>query len=119
MRKSNNQNTGNAFNKGFATVDGNWMYYVEFDNDGPVAINRVKDNGEKIENIADGNLYYINIVDNYIYCLEYDEDKEKNNLVKIKKNGKDKEILIADIDNKPIVATDKYVFYFKIQISLK
>ena len=44
-------------------------------------------NGKKTEKVADGYMYNLNIVDNYIYCLEYNEDEERNDLIKIKTNG--------------------------------
>lgn len=53
------------------------------------------------------------MIDNYIYCIEQDEEKNQNNLVKIKTNGKKKEILAQDVDASQVVATEKWVYYFK------
>lgn len=104
---------GNAKNLGLAVQDGNWIYYVEVDDDEPVGICKVKNNGKKTEKVVDGNFYGLNIIDNYIYCLEYDEDDRQNNLIRIKTNGKNKEILARDIDEEQITAVDKWVYYYK------
>ena len=58
-------------------------------------------------------MWYLNVVDNYIYCLEYDEDKEQNNLIKVKTNGKKKEVIATDIDEAAITTVDDWVYYFK------
>lgn len=105
--------SGNSFNLGLAMQDGNWIYYVALDENEPVGINRVKENGKKVENVFDGNVSYLNIVDDYIYCLKYNEDKEVSNLIRVKTNGKNEKTLARNIDEAPIIATDKYVFYYK------
>lgn len=105
--------TGNIQNAGLAAQDGSWIYYVAVDDDEPVGINRVKTNGKKIENVADGYMFCLSIVDNYIYCLEYDEDDDQGNVVKIKTNGKDKEVLARDVSAAPISVADNWVYYYK------
>lgn len=105
--------TANAYNLGLAVQDGKWIYYVETDAGEPVGICRVKNNGKKEEKVAEGQMCYLNIIDNYIYCLEYDEDNYRNNLIKIKTNGKNKQILARDIDDEQIIATNKWIYYFK------
>lgn len=105
--------TGNCQNAGLAAQDGSWIYYVAVDDDEPVGINRVKKNGKKTENIADGYMFCLSVVDNYIYCLEYDEDDDQGNVVKIKTNGKDKEILARDVSEAPIYVADNWVYYYK------
>ena len=105
--------SGNSNNTGIATQDGKWIYYVEIDDSEPVGICKVKTNGKKTEKVAEGNMHYLNIVDNYIYCLEYDEEKLQNNLIKIKTNGKKKEILARDIEEETITVADGWVYYHK------
>lgn len=104
---------GNSSNMGLAVQDGSWIYYVEVDDDEPVGICRVKNNGKKTEKVVDGYMYELNIIDNYIYCIEYNEDEYRSDLIKIKTNGKNKEILARDIDEGQVVATDKWVYYYK------
>ena len=103
----------NINNMGLAVQDGKWIYYVGIDNEDPVGIYKVKTNGKKIKKVIEGEIYYLNIIDNYIYCVEYDEDDAEYNLVKIKTNGKNKEILARNIDDREITATDDEVYYFK------
>lgn len=59
------------------------------------------------------NTYGLNVIDNYIYCIEKDEKKGQNNLIKMKTNGKKKEVLAQDVDASQIVAIEKWVYYFK------
>lgn len=103
----------NSHNLGLAVQDGSWIYYVAVDDDEPVGIYKVKNNGKKTEKVADGYMYNLNIVDNYIYCLEYNEDEERNDLIKIKTNGKNKETLARDIDENQIMVSGKWVYYYK------
>lgn len=104
---------GNSSNAGIAVQDGKWIYYVEVDENEPVGIYKVKTNGKNIQKVVDGYMYCLNIIDNKIYCLEYDEDNDQNNLIKIKTNGKGKEILARNIDEAPVTAVGKWVYYFK------
>lgn len=104
---------GNSSNMGLAVQDGRWIYYVEVDDDEPVGICRVKNNGKKTEKVVDGYMYELNIIDNYIYCIEYNEDEYRYDLIRVKTNGKNKETLARDIDEGQVVATDKWVYYYK------
>lgn len=112
--KSENINIfANSYNNGLAVQDGKWIYYVEIDDNEQVGICKIKTNGKKIEKVAQGEMSNLNIIGNYIYCIEYDEDEEQFNLIKIKTNGKNKEILARDIQRDTVVAQDKWVFYYK------
>lgn len=104
---------GNSYNAGIAAKEGKWIYYVELDAEEPVGISRIKTNGKKVESVADGYMYYLNVIDNHIYCLEYNEEKDKNNLIKMKTNGKKKETLATDIDEGAITAVDNWIYYLK------
>lgn len=105
--------SGNNENDGLAVQDGKWIYYVAVEDDESVGINKVKTNGKKVQTIAEGNMYGLNVVGNYIYCIEYDEDRYQNNLIRIRKNGKGKERLARDIDGDAISVVDNWVYYCK------
>ncbi len=103
---------GNSYNEGLAVQKGNWIYYIELDDDEAVGICKVKKNGKKIKKVVEGSFKELNIVDNYIYCLE--EDDGQYNLIKMKTNGKNKTTLARDVDEDfPITATSKWVYYSK------
>lgn len=104
---------GNNNNLGLAVEKGKWIYYINMDDNEPVGIAKVKNNGKKTEKVIDGNIYGLNIIDNYIYCVEYDEDDSQYNLIKVKTNGKNKEILARNIDESPIMAVNKWIYYQK------
>ena len=101
------------FNYGISAEAGKWTYYMEFDDNEPSGIYRVKTNGEKTQKIIDGYYLYLNVLDNYIYCLEKDEDEKQYNLVKIKTNGNKKETLAKNIDNATVTVSGDRVYYFK------
>lgn len=105
--------SGNNNNFGIAVQDGKWIYYIEMDDDEPTGIFKVKENGKKTEKVIDGNIFGLNIIDNYIYCVEYNEDDAQYNLIRVKKNGNNKETLAKNIDEAPIMVVDKWVYYNK------
>ena len=104
MNKDSNNYSGNLMNNGFAVNLGNWTYYIKQD-----GIYKVNSNGTKIEKVLESNVFYLNSDGNYLYFVESND--EKYNLVKMKKNGKDKEIIIEDIDEKMITVTDGWIYY--------
>lgn len=105
---------GNLYgNHGIAAQSGKWVYYMWFDDNKPAGIYRVKENGKKTEKVNEGYYEYINVVSKYIYCIERDADKGEFNLVKIKTNGKTKEVLASNIDSKPITVANDKIYYFK------
>ena len=59
------------------------------------------------------NICGLNVIDNYIYCIEKDEEKGQNNLIKMKTNGKKKEVLAQDVDASQVIAMEKWIYYFK------
>ena len=89
--------SGNNNNFGIAVQDGKWIYYIEMDDDEPTGIFKVKENGKKTEKVIDGNIFGLNIIDNYIYCVEYNEDDAQYNLIRVKTNGNNKETLAKDL----------------------
>ena len=103
----------NSHNVGLVAKDGSWLYYVDVDDDEPAGIKKIKQNGKKSKNVADGYFYCLNVDDGYIYCIETDEKEQKSNLVKMKTNGKKKETLASNIDEDVINVVDKWVYYYK------
>lgn len=113
-QKDEGNTSGNLnFNHGISALDGKWIYYIEFDDNEPASIYRVKKNGDKKEKVIEGYFEYINVLDGYIYCLEKVEDKNEYNLVKMKTNGNKKETLAKNVDRNVVTATRKKVFYYK------
>lgn len=102
---------GNAYNNGTAFQKGKWIYYIATNDNKMVGIN--KTNGKKTVKISEEKFEYINIVDNYIYCLKIEEESQKYNLIRMNLNGKNEEILAADIEENQIMVTDKWIFYHK------
>lgn len=100
-------------NHGMSAEAGKWTYYIEFDDNEPTGIYKVKTNGTKTVKVKSGYFEYINVIDKYIYCLEKDEEKNQYNLVKMKTNGNKKETLARNIDYGPITASGDRVYYFK------
>lgn len=103
----------NSNNAGIGVQDGSWIYFLKVKKGETTGIYKVKQNSKKESKIIEGKFYSLNLNDNYIYCLEQDDDDGQNNLVKIKKNGKNKEILAENIDQSPINIADNWVYYFK------
>ncbi len=104
---------GNSSNLGLVAQEGSWIYYIQMDDDEPIGIYKVKNNGKNMKKVADGQYCGLNIIGNYIYCIEYDEDKDKNNLIRMKTNGKNKETLATNIDIEQTIAVGKWVYYIK------
>lgn len=100
-------------NHGISAEEGKWIYYIEFDDGNPVGIYKVKNSGSKTKKVKGGYFEYINVIDNYIYCLEKDEEKNQYNLVKMKTNGNKKETIAKNIDYAPVTAAGDRVYYFK------
>ena len=114
LRENNEINKyANSNNAGIAVQDGSWIYFSKVEDGEAVGIYKVKQNSKNASKVIEGNLYCLNIEDNYIYCLEEDDNDGQYNLVKIKKNGKGKEILAENINQAPINVADKWVYYFK------
>lgn len=107
--KSTENTTGNLNNLGFSVKSGNWVYYLGYAEGNADGIYKVKENGNKKEKVSDSYGYYLNESGSYIYYL----DSEDSDLVKIKKNGENKEVLVTDIDYARITVSDNWIYYFK------
>lgn len=113
LKKTDNNIYANNFNSSIATKSGKWIYYIDVNDGQTVGISRIKTNGKHKEKIADGIVSELNIVGNEIFGIEYDERNLQYNLIKMKTNGKNKEVLVSDIDEKEIFTVKKWVYYFK------
>lgn len=101
--------SGNLNNSGFSVKDGNWIYYLGYNTGNSDGIYRVNSNGNKKEKIVDDCGYYLNKSGNYIYYI----DAEESDLIKIKKNGKGKEVLVEDVDIAKMMVVDNWIYYFR------
>ena len=54
-----------------------------------------------------------NVIYDYIYCIEYDEDDDRCNLIKVKTNGKKKKVLATNVDEQAITVVDEWVYFCK------
>lgn len=101
-RKEKN-NIGNLINNGFVTKTGNWIYYAKED-----GIYKIKSDNTK--KISERKSLYLNIEGKYLYFIE-EENNSKFNLVKMKTNGKNKQILVENIDDKMILVKNGIIYY--------
>lgn len=107
--KSTENTTGNLNNLGFSVQSGNWIYYLGYDEGISNGIYRVEENGARKEKIDDSYGYYLNKSGRYIYYL----DSEGSDLVRINKNGENKEIVVTDVDYAKMTISDNWIYYFK------
>ena len=106
---------GNSFsnidNGGLATKSGKWIYFVKYIDGEAEGIYKVKEKGNNAKQVIKGEYKYLNVLGKYIYCLEKDDGKI--NLVKMKTNGKKKEVLIRNISEDSINVVGKWIYYSK------
>lgn len=90
---NNTVNTsGNICNFGYYAVQGNWVYYSNFDDGG--RLYKMKIDGTRSQKLCDDNVKFINVVGDWVYYLSYNNDKSYIN--KIKTDGSSKTTLIED-----------------------
>ena len=105
-RQPENQ-IGNLKNDGFVNYNKNIIYcqgYVDGEIDG---LYKVK--GKNKEKISEDKPYYININGNYIFYF----DDLNSNIVRLSTNGKDRKVIIENVDKKEILVKDNSIYYFK------
>jgi len=110
--KSVNNFSGNLINNGFALKIGNKIYYLKQD-----GIYKTNSDGDKKDRIFEGTTLYLNSDGKYLYFVEHTNGKY--NLVKMKNNGKNKNIMLEDIDNKMITVEDKWIYYMQDDVFYK
>lgn len=102
---------GNLINLGFSVQKGNWTYYLGFKDSINDGIYRINTSGSKKEKISDDYGMYLNKCGNYLYYIDLKSDEY--NIVRMKTNGEDKEIVEQDIDIAKITVVDNWIYYFK------
>ena len=81
------------------------IYYLNYgDNDTGI----YKTSGENPKRVTDSYGYYLNKSGAYIYYI----DAIDNNIVKMKTNGKNKTIIVEDVDENKILVVGKWIYYF-------
>lgn len=103
--------SGNLNNSGFSVEKNGWVYYLGIKNNNTDGIYKVKTNSNKIDKISSDYGLYLNKSGKFIYYL--DRTSGSNDIVKRKTNGKDKEIIISDVDTEKITVIDNWIYYFK------
>lgn len=106
--------SGNLNNRGFSVRKGSYVYYLGFSENQTDGIYRVKVNGKSKKKISDDYGLYLNISGNYLYYLEASKDNYTSyNIVKMKTNGKNKEIVVEGVDTSKITVQNNWIYYFK------
>lgn len=106
--------SGNLNNRGFSVRKGGYVYYLGFTESKTDGIYRVKVNGKNKKKISDDYGLYLNVSGNYLYYLEASNDNYTSyNIVKMKTNGKDKEVIVEGVDTSKITVINNWIYYFK------
>ena len=100
----------NLQNQGISAAKGNKIFYKKLSNDKSYiySLKINKDDAKKIKK-ADSN--YLNAYKNYLYFIEQDDETTKYNIIKLKHNGKKKEKLVEDVDNRQLLVANDWVYY--------
>lgn len=98
--------SGNLSNLGFSVNFGKTTYCLGY-KDG-VANGIYKTSGRNKIKISDDYGYYLNKSGNYIYYI----DAIDNNIVRMKTNGKKKEIIVENVDTEIMTVVREYIYYF-------
>lgn len=104
-KKTGNSNS-NLSNLGFTINVKNTLYYSDYSYENKGIY---KAEGKEFKKISNGSGYYLNESGGYIYFI----DALDNNIVKINKNGKNKTIIVENVDNNKMVVSGKWIYYFE------
>ncbi len=110
-RTQEGNTTGNLINLGFSVQKGGWTYYLGFSDSTNDGIYKINSSGNKKEKISDDYGLYLNKSGNYLYYIDLNSDEY--NIVRIKTNGEDKQIVEQDVDLAKVSVIDNWIYYFK------
>ena len=97
---------GNLKNLGFSASNGKDIFYVGYKQGATDGIYKIQ--GKNKVKISDDYGYYLNLVGNDIYYI----DAIDNNIMKMATNGKDKQIIIENVDVALMTVKNGYIYYF-------
>ena len=98
--------SGNLNNLGFSVNFGKTTYCLGY-KDG-IADGIYKISGKNKTKISDDYGYYLNKSGNYIYYI----DAIDNNIIRMKTNGKKKDIIVENVDTEIMTVVGDYIYYF-------
>ena len=104
--KKTDNTIGNLKNLGFSVSNGEDIFYTGYSQGSMDGIYKI--NGKNKVKISNDYGYYLNLVGNYIYYI----DAIDNNIMRMKLNGKDKEIIIENVDVALMTVKNGYIYYF-------
>lgn len=96
----------NLNNLGFVVKNNGWTYYVGYAQGQTDGIYKTK--GNKNKKIIDDYSLYLNKSGKYIYYL----DVKGEDIVRIKTNGENKEIIVEDVDLEKFIIKNNWIYYF-------
>lgn len=100
----NNHNNLNNF--GLACKSGEWIYYLQQqDDDGKLY--KKKEDGSSVTKLCDDYAFYINVVGDYVY---YNNASDGNKIYRIKNDGSEKTKLSDDVVEE--IYVDKNIIYY-------
>ena len=103
--------SGNLNNLGFSVQKGNWVYYLGLKDSNTDGIYKVKANNNEIEKISSDYGLYLNKSGKFLYYL--DSTSNNYDIVKMKTNGDNKEIILNDVDATKFTIENDWIYYFK------
>lgn len=106
MPKNVENFSGNLINNGFALKLGNKIYCLKQD-----GIYKTNSEGDEAQRIFEGSALYLNLDGKFIYFIE--KSNEQYNLVKMKTNSKNKQIVIENIDGKMISVKENWIYFLQ------
>ena len=116
LKALNKTKVGNSIsnlqNQGMVVTKENNYYYKKLSKDKSY-IYSLKKNKEEAEKLIKSDNSYLNSYKNYLYFIEKNEETTKHNIIKLKHNGKKKEKLVEDVDNRQLLVANDWVYYFK------
>lgn len=75
-----------------------------------IGIYKIKNKAkEASQKISDEYGLYLNVSENYIYYL----DEQTQSIIKVKANGKEKQVVIEKVDLRPFVVEKNWIYYFE------